>query len=125
VRIAAALRLQKASRGVEWMDAGEIHRAEGIVVYFGFLLLLFFLSENLGNIRERVLSIAGEPRSLILRKLAFPLLFYYATTLAMPFLNGAYRNVGFWQHAWFVMMIPLVLILPLATLLLLRRWKTG
>jgi hypothetical protein len=43
---------------------------------------------------------------------------YYATTLGIPLANGAYRPgiaaTDFWEHSVFVLLTPLLLILPLA-----------
>jgi hypothetical protein len=123
VRIGVALKLQ--SLRLNGQEAEQLHRVEGIVVYFGFLLLLYLVSERAGDIRRRVLVFTSEPTSTISRKLAFPLLIYYGTTLALPFLNGAYRNVDFWQHAVVVMVVPLLLVLPLMMVVLIGKLKTS
>ncbi|HVQ39126.1 MAG TPA: hypothetical protein VMS31_16425, partial [Pyrinomonadaceae bacterium] len=61
----------------------------------------------------------------LLRQSVFPLLIYYGTTLGIPLANGAYRTGpvtgGFWEHAVFVLVTPLVLILPLTALQLFRK----
>ena len=44
----------------------------------------------------------------------FPLAVYYATTLGVPLVNGAFRQSEFWEHSAFVLLIPLVLLTPLA-----------
>jgi len=121
VRIAVAVKLRGVSTNA--LDAGEVHRVEGIVVYFGFLLLLYLVSERLGSIREQVLSLASEPLMSTARRLLFPLMIYYATTLVMPFLNGAYRQDPYWQHAVFVLLVPLVLLLPMMMWMVLGRPK--
>lgn len=121
IRIAVALKLQGVSRSGAWLDAGEIHRVEGIVVYFASLLVLFLVSERSGSIRERLSVMASESPATVVRKLVFPLFIYYATTLAMPFLNGAFRNAGFWQHAVFVMPVPLVVWVAFAVVALASR----
>src|SRR6185295_11894693 len=117
VRISTALRMGRMPLAAAWLSPAQLHRLEGIFVYFGFLLLLFVLSERLG--RE------SEPRaesSSLLRRSAFPLLIYYATTLGIPLVNGAYRTGtgtgDFWEHSVFVFVTPLLLILPIATF----RW---
>lgn len=111
VRIALALRLGRLPE-TSYLDAQELHRAEGIVVYFGFLLLLFVVSERMS---------AGKTSNL-LRQAFFPLLVYYATALGIPLLNGGYRQgSGFWEHSAFVLLIPLLLILPFA--MFHRLWK--
>ena len=56
-------------------------------------------------------------RAICLRRSVFPLLIYYATTLAIP-LTNAYRSghlaLDFREHAFFVLLTPLLLLLPLA-----------
>ena len=86
-------------------------------MYSGFLLLLFVVSEKMS---------AGKTPGL-LRQSLFPLLVYYATTLGIPLANGGYRQgSGFWEHSVFVLVIPLLLILPFAVLgWLWKRVDTG
>jgi exosortase K len=124
VRISTALLVP---RKVGWLNAAQLHRFEGILVYFGFLLLLLFVSERInyspepkGQVSRRKLgwaSITGEtPVPCLLRQIFFLLAIYYGTTLAIPLANGAYhRGADFWEHALFVILIPLLLLLPVAT----------
>jgi hypothetical protein len=47
---------------------------------------------------------------------------YYATTLAMPLANGAYRQgADFWEHFLFVLLTPLLLVLPFAAFRFIRN----
>jgi len=104
-RIAVALQLQRMPAEVSWLNPYQLHRFEGIFIYFGFLLLLFVVSEKMRS----------EKTSGLFRQSLFPLLVYYATTLGIPLANGAYRQgAEFWEHSLFVLLIPLVLILPIA-----------
>jgi len=108
VRITVALELQRRPPDIGGMTPGELHRFEGILVYFGFLLLLFVISE-----RRRT---KNTPR---LRSLSiFPLLIYYLTTLAIPLANSAYRQKflegDFREHLVFVLLTPLIFIVPVA-----------
>ena len=99
VRICIALEIQRYSVEVSGLSGNQLHRLEGIVVYFGFLLLLFVLTER------RV------KRSSSARALAIPLVVYYATTLGIPLLNGSYRQgVPFFEHSLFVLVLPLILL---------------
>ncbi len=85
-----------------WMNHDQLHRFEGVFIYFGFLLLLFVASEKM----------SAEKTSGSLRRLFLPLLVYYAIALGLPLLNGAYRQgTDFWRHAFFVLLIPLLLTL--------------
>ena len=79
---------------VSWLTANQVHRLEGILVYFGFLLLLFMLTE----------------RSNSVKRFLFPLFIYYATTLGIPLVNGSWQQgSAFWEHFAFVLVLPLVL----------------
>jgi exosortase K len=111
-RIAIALRLQRMSAEFSWLDPDQLHRFEGIFIYFGFLLLLFVGSEKMSS----------EKVSGLFRKPFFPLLVYYATMLVIPLANSAYRRgTDFWEHSLFVLLIPLLLILPLAAFRFYRQ----
>lgn len=100
VRICVALELRAQSVAVSGLNGNQLHRLEGIVVYFGFLLLLFLLTERIESAKPLQLA----------RVLPFPLLLYYATTLGIPLANGSYRqNNAFGEHFAFVLVLPLVL----------------
>jgi exosortase K len=110
-RIAVALQLRRLPE-MSVLNAYQLHRIEGILVYSGFLLLLFVVSEK----------IATGKTSSLLRQSLFPLLIYYAVALGLPLLNGGYRQGSdFWEHSAFVLLIPLLLMLPLAVFCWL--WK--
>jgi exosortase K len=110
VRICIALQLRDVHS--EWLTANQLHRFEGIVVYFGFLLLLFLLTEQR---RER------RPVRLLL----FPLLVYYAMTLGIPLANGSWQRTGFWEHFTFVLVLPLFVCAVCASLWLVFKWRSG
>lgn len=104
-RIAIAMRMQRMPVEISGLSPDQLHRFEGIFIYFGFLLLLFMVSERM----------RWENTSGVFRQSFFPLLVYYATMLGIPLANGAYRQgTDFWEHSLFVLLIPLVLILPIA-----------
>jgi exosortase K len=109
-RIWLALELRARAEQVGSLTGNELHRLEGIVVYFTFLLLLFLLMERFES---------AEPLR-VARLLPFPLLVYYATTLGIPLLNGSFRQRVFWEHLTFVVVLPLLIVLPLALLYSLR-----
>ena len=138
VRIVTALRLREISSGIGWLDANQLHRMEGIFVYFGFLLLLYMVSEKM-NREVRTLSEQTQPvepkmesgsngafsvlRNL-LRSLSLPLLIYYAITLGIPLATALYRPgelpTDFWNHLLFVLLTPLIVILPISAFLYFR-----
>ena len=100
VRICVALEIQRRSIEVSWLTGNQLHRLEGILVYFGFLLLLFVVIER--------------------RLLMFPVVVYYVMTLGVPLVNGAFLRPGFWEHFGFVLLIPLVIVLPISLVRLVR-----
>ena len=91
VRICVALEIQRRAFEVSGLTGNQLHRLEGIVVYFGFLMLLFVVIER--------------------RLLVFPVVIYYVMTLGVPIINGAFHRVGFWEHFGFVMVMPLIVML--------------
>ncbi|HKZ03265.1 MAG TPA: exosortase K [Pyrinomonadaceae bacterium] len=125
VRISTALLLQQMPLEIGGISPNQLHRFEGIFIYFGFLLLLFMVSEIQSSNRfsDAIALEAGARKSYsdLFRQYLFPLLIYYTTTLAVPVANSAYRHrldfglgPDFWQHSLFVLLTPLLLILLLA-----------
>jgi exosortase K len=122
IRISTALRLHQLPRETGWLNPNQLHRLEGIFIYFGFLLLIFMLGEKMSSDRAS----DSENATGMFRRTFFPLLLYYATTLGVPLANGAYRQgAAFWEHALFVLLIPLALILPLVTLRFYREQQVN
>ena len=94
---------------ISWLNANQQHRLEGIVVYFGFLLLLFLAMDRLR---------AATPSRLLV-----PLGIYYLVTLALPLLNGSYKQgTAFWEHFAFVLMLPMLIVLFILSLLVAHRF---
>ena len=108
IRIGIALQTRSTGLASSWMNPEEIHRVEGIVVYFSFLLLLFVVSEGFR---------AGGVKGNILRRLSIPLAIYYSVTLGIPMITGAFQLPGFWSHSIFVIVTPVFVVLPLAVCL--------
>lgn len=107
VRISLALQMLGMQRRHRWLNAEEFHRLEGILVYFGFLFLLFLSVEEFDKRRERE---SRARRSRMWRRFTFPLAIYYAITLGIPLANGAFREREFWEHSAFVLLVPLALL---------------
>jgi exosortase K len=101
MRIVIALEIQRRSVEVSWLTENQLHRLEGIVVYFGFLMLLFVVIER--------------------KLLMFPVAIYYLMTLGVPLVNGAFHRAGFWEHFGFVLVMPLVVMLPVLMVRLVRQ----
>jgi exosortase K len=107
-RIYLALELRAQAVEVSGLTNNQLHRLEGILVYFGFLLVLFVLLERFEWTKPEVL--------------VFPLAIYYAITLGVPLANGAYRQgTAFWEHSVFVLVLPPLLIVPLYLISLVWR----
>jgi exosortase K len=122
VRIVVALRLHRMGPEMIWVNPEQLHRFEGIFVYFGFLLFLFIVCEGL----HREDSPRSRNRTSILKRSLLPLAIYWLTTLGIPIVNGAYRQgADFWEHTIFVLFTPLILVLPLAVLQYLRVGYTS
>jgi exosortase K len=100
VRICVAL----SDLQISWLTANQQHRLEGIVVYFGFLLLLFLMTERL--------------RSITPSRLLIPLGVYYLMTLGIPLVNGSWQQgAAFWEHFAFVLVVPILLFFLICALL--------
>jgi exosortase K len=101
-RIAAAMWL--AAHPAAWspFTAADVHRVEGIVVYFGGLVLLYELVQLFDRRAIARHSIHWT---------AVPLAAYYAVTLALPLANGAAQSGGaFVRHALVVLAVPPILV---------------
>ena len=121
VRISTALRLQAVPAETGMLDDAQIHRIEGIVVYFGFLLLLYFIVCKMNPERR-----SGRYPKGPIRDLLIPLMIYYAMVLAVPFANGGYRQGAvFWEHLFFVIVTPALLLLPIAAIKLIGNRRTS
>ena len=116
VRIAIAMWLAAHPVALSSLTAADVHRVEGIAVYFGGLVLLYELAQRL----DRRVAWAGRAmnRDAIqtivhaFRRMALPLAWYYAVTLAVPLANGAAQSGAFVGHA-------LVVIVALRSLIVL------
>jgi exosortase K len=111
-RIATALHLRTFDSELIWLNPDQLHRFEGIVIYFGCLMLLFFASRRLGSdTRSRDRSVAR-----LLRRSLLPLVVYYSITIGVPVITTFYRGgkfTGFWEHSLFVLLTPIVILVPL------------
>jgi exosortase K len=80
------------------LTAADIHRLEGITVYFGGLWLLYGLVQWID-------------RGGAAFKYALPVACYYLVTLGLPLVNAGRASDAFVAHAAFVLLVPPVLIL--------------
>ncbi len=98
VRIVIAMWLAAHPAGWSSLSPAEIHRLEGIAVYFGGLWLLYALVQWID-------------RGGFVFRYALPLGVYYVVTLAVPLANGVQAGRAFYAHALVVLLVPPVLIL--------------
>lgn len=119
VRITLAIRLHRMSPEMIWINPDQMHRLEGIFVYFGFLLFLYTVAASVEDAAGD-----GRGRPCLLKNSLIPLSIYWFTTLGIPLANGAYRQgVSFWEHSAFVVLTPIILLLPLLAIQALTRHK--
>ena len=117
-RIAGAMWLGPRSAATSMFGAADVHRVEGIAVYFGGLVLVYCLAQRL------------DRSALAFRGTALPLAVYYAVTLGLPLANGAARSgAPFVNHALVVLVVPPVAIvlgfaLCKSAHLLGRTWRS-
>ena len=121
VRIALALKLRYLDLEGTGFNFDEVHRLEGIIVYFVFLLLLFFASDRLARRRGS----SREEHRPIIGRLLIPLTIYYGVTLAIPLLRGAFNDQEFWDHAFFVIVTPLIMLLPFVIIDIAKAFESG
>jgi exosortase K len=109
IRITTALSLRRADVDIVWINPDQMHRFEGIVVYFGSLVLLFILMEKADRTSRTQSYFPAHRRYLL------PLLIYYVTTLGIPVINATYRGTGFSteirEHLLIVLITPAMIIL--------------
>jgi exosortase K len=118
-RIWLALELRARAVEVSGLTNNQLHRIEGIVVYIGFLLLLFLVVERFESAKSLPLASVFSMRALV-----FPLVIYYAVTLGLPLANGSYRQGSpFWEHAIFVLVLPVLFVAPLAAWYAARKTR--
>ena len=95
-RIVIALWLAAHPIAATALSAAQVHRVEGIIVYFGGLMLLYAAVQRL----DRGVVMAGS-------EWALPLVCYYAVTLVLPLANGAAQaGAPFAGHALIVLVLP-------------------
>jgi exosortase K len=107
-RISVAIQLRDLAPALDWLEPEDLHRLEGIAVYFAALLVLYFVDERADQrSRSRYTDRTSNP----LWRYLLPLGVYYAVTLGIPIANGAYKQGSeFWRHSLFVVFAPMALM---------------
>ena len=113
LRITIALWLASRPSPVR-VSAAQLHRLEGIVVYFVGLLMLYALVQRLERREARAkVRMVSEAYALgrSFRRAALPLGCYYGVTLILPLANGAGQSGRvFVEHALIVATVPMLLV---------------
>jgi exosortase/archaeosortase family protein len=114
VRISLAIKLHRMEAPSVWVNPEQLHRFQGIFIYFGFLVLLFVLIDRVQR---------QDSRKSLLRYL-IPLSIYWLITLGVPLINDAYnRGIDLREHFLFVAVTPLVILMPLLMIEAVRRCR--
>jgi exosortase K len=112
VRISLAVKLHRMEAPSIWVNPEQLHRFQGIFIYFGFLMLIFVLFDR---VRRQ------DSRKSLLRYLA-PLAIYWVITLGVPMVNRAYaRGIDLREHFVFVLLTPILVLTPLLLIEGFRR----
>jgi exosortase K len=116
VRIALAIKLHRMEGPSIWANPEQLHRFQGIFVYFGFLLLIFVLFDRVHR---------QDSRKSLTRYL-LPLAIYWLMTLGVPILTGAYsRGIDLCEHFIFVATTPILILMPLLVIEMFRRVRSS
>jgi len=132
LRIIPSIFLLKLDIYSGWITPERLHTIEGTIVYFASLLLLYFIVDEVlkhfapvyDKNRHTEESCAEKSSFNILRKYSIPVLLYFAITLGIPFLNGAYRNnrTNFLEHTALVTVVCSIVIFIFCFLFILKKY---
>lgn len=114
VRITTDLATRDIAATIYGLSRDEMHRVEGILIYFGFLVVLFLIAD----MKFRRCSLRD-----VLPRLPLPLAIYYLTAFAIPLIRGAWADPAFWTHSIFVLTVPFAIVLLIVLLGPDRRSK--
>jgi exosortase K len=127
-RIMLSILLFEADIYGGWVTPERVHRIEGTVIYFLFLLVVYLLMERGVEYWKpskgvRRLWLDARHQALISLCLAFlvPFFWYGVITIVLPLLNGAARVEGakFLEHSLLVFSLSLGVLVTLFSILLL------
>jgi exosortase K len=85
-----------------WFTPQRVHRMSGILIYFFFLSVFYHIIQKI--IHPVQAGFSDKPKSNINRTIhigILPLIFYWITAIAVPWLNSAYEKdpSGFAEHS--------------------------
>ena len=117
VRIVISIFLIDNNIHYGWLTSARIHRLEGVVLYFLFLSIFYIVIRKmivLHNRSDKEVNICDVvPGSYKVSAAAVPLFWYLFITLAIPLVNGSYRQQGmlFIEHFFMVFFSCLAIFL--------------
>jgi exosortase K len=129
LRILGAIYLYRADLYGGWVTQARVHRIEGTLIYFFFLILVYIAGEKVASrlaLRRRKTGKEDLARSA--RKSLIPFFWYILFALGIPLLNMAHkRDVHrFLEHGFLVISVCLsLLLLFFAVLLVYHRAVEG
>ena len=97
VRILGAVFLHSNSFSFGWFSSSRIHRLEGIVIYFVFLLLVYGFIQKSKNPKKRKIASGTTLMNT-------PIFWYLLITVILPLATRLYRKEfsGYFEHSVFV-----------------------
>lgn len=134
LRVIVAIYLLRADIYGGWLTPERVHRIEGTLIYFLFLLFAFIAAERIVN--HFVLERSGEAENQTIRRKSFqhliyvcliPFFCYSFVTLGIPLLNLAHKQnrTKFMEHSLWVVSSCLTILLLLFLGLFLCRKVAG
>jgi len=97
-----------------WFTPQRVHRMSGILIYFFFLNVIYHIIQNI--IYHIQAGFPDKPKTNISRTVhigILPLIFYWITVIAVPWLNSAYEKEpsGYTEHSLTVGILSLAVFI--------------
>ena len=120
LRIIASIYTIRADIHYPWMTPGQLHRVEGVFIYFLFLCLFYSIlgrmidhcSKNRRRKKEKKNNMGRISRETIAAAF-IPFFWYGFFSMGIPLFNRAYHNNGlqFFEHCLVIFLVCLVVFL--------------
>ena len=120
VRIVTSIYMYTADIHTQWLTPGQLHRIEGIFIYFFALCLFYWALENTlrlctpGPAQPQKKWIRQDSDSIgKFHSVVIPLFWYLLVSLGIPLLNSAYHKNGpeFVEHCLITLAVCMVVFL--------------
>ncbi len=123
LRVIAAIYLYRADIYGGWMTPERVHRIEGTLIYFVFLLFAYVTVERI--VKHFLLNRSGERKSLldIIYVFLIPFFCYSFIVLGIPLLNVAHKlnRTKYIEHSFWVISSCLTILFLLFLILFVFR----